>query len=202
MTSYKEKDPERDEKALVLGLKNGEENAYRVLVRQYQERLFRIAYRMTLDREESLEIVQEVFLKVYTHIHTFKGDSTLYFWLKRITINQGLNWIRRWKRRFRWQHRPLEGEDGEHNLEPGTDGNGPEALYEKKELEKHLMQGLRNLPEDARTVFVLKELEGLSYDDIAALLKIKKGTVSSRLFYARQRLKRFLEDCLYDGEAK
>lgn len=192
MTSYKEKDPERDEKELVLGLKRGEEDAYRVLVRQYQERLFRIAYRITLDREESLEIVQDVFLKVYTHIHTFKGDSTLYFWLKRITINQCLNWIRRWKRRFRWQHQPLGGEGREPHKEPGTDVNNPEAVYEKKELKKILTEGLRDLPEDARTVFILKELEGLSYDEIAALLKIKKGTVSSRLFYARQRLKRSL----------
>ena len=184
--------PAWDENELVLRLKKGQEAAYRILVRQYQEKLFGIAYGITLDREESRDIVQEVFLKVYSNIRAFKGDSKLYIWLRRITINHCWNRRRSWKRRFRWHHEPLEKEDSSDRIELETDTTNPERLYEKKELEKILHEGLKALPKDARTVFILKELEGLTYDDIASLLKIKKGTVSSRIFYARQSLKAYL----------
>ena len=192
MVSNNNESPDWDEDALVARLKKGQQAAYRVLVRRYQERLFNIAYGVTLDREESLEIVQDVFFKVHGNIHTFKGESKLSTWLRSITLNQCRNWRRRWKRRFRWHHEPLEKEGGGDNPELGTDTESPEALYEKKELGKLLHEGLKTLPEDARAVFMLKELEGLSYDEIARLLEIKKGTVSSRIFYARQRLKSYL----------
>ena len=184
--------PERDEKELIIRLKNGEQEAYRALVRQYQSRLIHIATGITLDREESLDIVQDVFLKVYRRVHSFEGKSSLYTWLRRITVNESLNWRRKWKRRFRWQHQSLEDEDTGNSPELGTDETGPESLYKKKELEKIVREGLNRLPEDARAVLVLKELEGLSYGEIARHLKIKKGTVSSRLFYARERLKEYL----------
>ncbi|MFC1532061.1 RNA polymerase sigma factor [Thermodesulfobacteriota bacterium] len=192
--------PLLDENELVSGLKKGQEEAYRILVRRYQARLFNIAYGITLDREESAEIVQEVFLKVYSGIHSFEGKSKLYTWLRRIAVNQSLNWHRRWKRRFRIRHQPLENEDTDTRMAPGTDEYGPESLYRKKELEKILNEELNRLPEEARSVFILKELEGLSYDEIAKLLKIKKGTVSSRIFYARQKLRKSLSKLLDQEE--
>lgn len=202
MVSYKTNTQVWDEAELVLGLKEKDEEAYRVLVRQYQAKLFRIAYGITLDREESSDIVQDVFLKVYQHIHTFKGDSKFYFWLRRITINMCLNWHRRWKRRFRWRHQPLEKGEGENVVELGTESYSPETLYREKELEKILQEGLKTIPEDARTAFILKEMEGLSYEDIAGILKINKGTVSSRIFYARQKLKRSISSLLNQGETE
>jgi RNA polymerase sigma-70 factor (ECF subfamily) len=78
--------------------------------------------------------------------------------------------------------------------ELGTSENGPEALYQRKEIENILKKGLNSLPEDARTILILKEIEGLSYEEIADLLRIKKGTVSSRIYYARQRLRDFLQE--------
>jgi len=198
--SNKVNSPIWDEYELVLRLKKRQESAYRILVRQYQARLIDIAYGITMDREESLEIVQDVFLKVYSSIHAFEGRSKLYTWLRRITVNQSLNWRRRWKRRFRWHHQPLENEDTVESMELGTDEYGPETLYRKKELEKILNEGLNRLPEDARTIFILKEIEGLSYDDIAKTLDIKKGTVSSRIFYARQKLKQALSTLVDEEE--
>lgn len=191
--------PQWDEKDLLLRLKKGQQEAYRLLVRRYQAKLVSIAYGITLDREESLDIVQDVFLKVYSNIQTFEGKSRLYTWLRRITINESLNWRRKWKRRFRWHHQSLEREDDRGSMELGTDEMGPETLYRKKELEKILNQGLNELPEDARSVLILKEQEDLSYDEIAGLLKTKKGTVSSRIFYARKKLKKYLSKAL-DGE--
>jgi len=186
--------PEWNEEDLVTRLKKGQEAAYQILVRQYQDKLFYIAYGITLDSEESREIVQEVFIKVFRRINSFRGDSKLFTWLRRITVNESLNWQRKWKRRFRWHHQSLEKEDTYGIVEDKSDMDNPESLYEKKELKKDLQDGLRSLPEDARTVFILKELEGLSYEEIARLLKIQKGTVSSRLFYARQKLKGRLFD--------
>lgn len=200
--SYKTNTQVWDETELVLGLKEKNEEAYRELVRQYQAKLFRIAYGITLDREESADIVQDVLLRVYQHIRTFKGDSKFYFWLRRITINMCLNWHRRWKRRFRWRHQPLEKGEGENVMELGTESYSPETLYREKELEKILQEGLKTIPEDVRTVFILKEMEGLSYEDIAGILKINKGTVSSRIFYARQKLKRSISSMLDQGETE
>ncbi len=171
-----------------------------MLIQQYQDKLFSIAYGITLDREESLDIVQEVFLKVFQKIHTFREESRLSTWLHRITVNLCLNWQRRWKRRFRWHHQPLQREGATDRPELATNDDYAEALSERKEFEKVLWEGLKALSEEARAVFVLKEVEGLSYDEIAKTLKIKKGTVSSRLFYARKTLRGFLRPYLEEGE--
>ncbi|OEU67065.1 MAG: hypothetical protein BBJ57_03845 [Desulfobacterales bacterium PC51MH44] len=181
-----------DEDRLISRLKQGNEEAFRVLIRQYQGKLYSIAYGITLDREDSLDIVQDVLLKVYQNIHNFKAKSKLSTWLHRITINESLNWKRRWKRRFRWHHKPLEADDSGDYPELGTDEYHPERLYQDKEFKKMFWEKLRKLPNDARTVFVLKEVQGLSYDEIADALKINRGTVSSRLFYARRKLKESL----------
>lgn len=189
-----------DETRLVALLKEGDQTAFLLLIRKYQSRLYSIAYGITLDREESLDIVQDVFLRVYQKIDTFRGESSLSTWLHRITVNLCLNWKRRWTRRFRWRHQPLEKEEGGDYPELGTSEALPETLYENKELKEIVWKQLEALPEQARAVFVLKEIEGLSYGDIAKVLHIKAGTVSSRLFYAREKLRKGLEKAL--GEEK
>ena len=185
-----------DETILVRLLKQRHEEAFRALIRRYQSKLFSIAYGITLNREESLDIVQEVFLKVHQNIHTFREESKLSTWLHRITVNACLNWKRKWKRRFRWHHQPIERDEAGDRPELGTDEYYPETLYQRKEFEKILWERLRELPEEARVVFVLKEVEGLSYDEIAKTLNIKTGTVSSRLFYARKKLRKSLKEYL------
>jgi RNA polymerase sigma-70 factor (ECF subfamily) len=190
------KKTQQDEQKLVALLKEGDETAFRLLIRKYQSKLYSIAYGITLDREESLDIVQDVFLKVYQKIHAFRGDSSLSTWLHRITVNLCLNWRRRWSRRFRWHHQPLEREEGGDYPELGTSDALPERLYERKEMKEMLWDQLKALPKEARVVFVLKEMEGLSYDEIAQTLQIKPGTVSSRLFYARRRLRKSIEKIL------
>jgi RNA polymerase sigma-70 factor (ECF subfamily) len=186
----------RDEKRLVSSLKAGQEDAFRILIRQYRGKLFSIAYGITLDREESLDIVQDVFLKVYRSIHKFREESKLSTWLYRITVNACLNWQRRWKRRFRWHHHPLDRDEAGERTDLKTEEDHPARLYERKELESRIWDNLKTLPEEARAVFVLREFEGLSYDEIAETLNIKKGTVSSRLFYVRKKLREALKEDL------
>ena len=191
---------EWDDTRLVALLQKGSNEAFSVLIDRYKARLFRLALGITGDREESLDILQEVFLKVHQGIAQFKAEARLYTWLHRITVNECLNWKRRWKRRFKWHHQPFERDEGGDYPEMGSEDYLPETLYAEKELERRLWQEVGRLPEEARAVFVLKEVEGLSYDEIADVLKIKKGTVSSRLFYARQRLRDALAPLIGDLE--
>ncbi len=181
-----------DDRGLVTGLKNGDERAYRQLVRTYQAKLKNVAYGITLDAEESSDIVQDVFLKAYTGIEKFKGESSLYTWLRRITVNESLNLVRKWKRRLRWQHQPLEREDGS-SLDIESEEAGPEISLDNRQMTGALKQALDKLPEKARAVIVLKEVEGLSYEEIGDLMGINKGTVSSRIFYAREKLREYLK---------
>jgi RNA polymerase sigma-70 factor (ECF subfamily) len=180
---------------LVRGLKRGDQEAYRVLVDRYQKRVFGIAYGITLDREASLELAQDVFLTVFRKIDSFREEASLATWLHRIAVNLSLNRLRRWKRRLRRWHQPLETEEGYTSGEI-RDRETPERRLRQKEFAGHFEAQLKALPHNARAILVLKETEGLSYDEIAAILNISKGTVSSRLFYARKRLKEAMQEYL------
>ena len=179
------------EQDLVQRLKKRQKWAFNHLVSKYQQRLFKLAYGITLDREDSLEVVQDVFISVYKNIQTFRQDSSLDTWLRKITIHQCLNWKRKWKRRFKWNHQSLEQEYDFQLPEENT--NDPEILFREKQLENNLMKAIRTLPDKIRLVFVLNAIEGLSYEEIAEVLNIKKGTVSSRLHLARKSLMDSLE---------
>ena len=179
----------QDESELVHRIRAGDETAFSEVVGMFKEKLFRLAYGITLDREESQDIVQDVFLKAFQAIDTFKGQSSLATWLHRITVNHCLNWKRRLSRRFKWRHQPLEADEGVEQPELATEADNPDRQYGEKEFLDLFEKHFKSLPEEARAVFILKELEGHSYEEIAAQLGLKVGTVSSRLFYARQRLK-------------
>ncbi len=182
-----------DEKDLVERLKKGQQWAFNVLVNTYQDRLMRIAYGITLDREDSLEVVQDVFVSVFKNIKTFRQDSSLATWLRKITINHCLNWKRKWKRRFKWSHTSIESETDKSLYSENKKKGDPEMQFREKQFEENLMKAIKNLPEKIRLVFVLNAFEGLSYEDIAKTLNIKKGTVSSRLHFARKNLVKLLE---------
>jgi len=177
-----------EEQELVNRLKKGQQWAYQVLVTRYQDRLLKIAYGITLDMEESREVVQDVFVSVFKHIHSFRGEAGLWGWLRKITINACLNWKRKWKRRFKWHHTSLEP-DNDHLLYGAQkDSATPESILGEKEGETDLVRAIHKLPEKNRLVFVLNTLEGLSYEEIAQTLRIRKGTVASRLFHARKQI--------------
>ena len=187
---------ELDDRRLVERLQAGDESAYRLLVAHYKQRLFKLAYGIVQEEEEALDIVQDVFIKAFENIGRFRGQAKLSTWMHRITVNQCLNWKRRWKRRFRWHHKPLEREDGSEYPELKSERYTPDQLHDEKQLARAFERALRALPEHARTVYVLRETEGLTYNEISQVLGIKRGTVSSRLFHARERLKNDLEQQL------
>ncbi len=182
-----------EDQDLITRLKKGQQWAFNELVRKYQPGLLKIAYSISLNQEESLEVVQDVFMSVHKNIATFRQDSKLSTWLRKITINHCLNWKRKWKRRFRWHHRSLESENDIYLMEENKKSQTPEMLVRQKQMEKKLMDTIKKLPEKNRIVFVLSTFEGMSYEQIGQMLNIKKGTVSSRLHSARTLLKDALE---------
>ena len=177
---------------LILRLQRGDEWAFQLLVRRFRKKIFSVAFGITLDAEESQDIVQEVFLQAYRSIVNFRGDSSLATWLHRITINRCLNWKRRWARRFKWMHVSIDDGDEQPAAELDSGLPTPEDRVADAQTRQQIDNALKMLPDQARTVFVLRELEGLSYEEIATVTGIKLGTVRSRLFHARKRLQEIL----------
>ena len=179
---------------LILRLQRGDEWAFQLLVRRFRKKIHSVAYGITLDREESQDIVQEVFLQAYRNIVGFRGDASLSTWLHRITVNRCLNWKRRWARRFKWMHVSTDRTDDDAPAaEIESPLPNPEERVADAQTRQQIDNALKMLPEQIRTVFVLRELEGLSYEQIADVTGIKLGTVRSRLFHARKRLKEILQ---------
>ncbi len=174
-------------------MKKGQPWAFNKLVKTHQARLLKIAYGITLDWEESQEVVQDVFISAHKNIKTFRQDASLTTWLRKITINHCLNWKRKWKRRFKWQHQSIASQDEALLVKAVKKGDDPEMMIREKQMARKIMSAVRSLPEKSRTVFVLSTFEGLSYQEIAAVLKIKTGTVRSRLHTARQLMADTLE---------
>ena len=185
---------------LILRLQRGDEWAFQLMVRRFRKKIFSIAFGITLDAEESQDIMQEVFLQVYRTIGDFRGDASLATWLHRITVNRSLNWKRRWARRFKWLHVSTDSTDGQPAVEPESDLPSPEIRVANAQTRRQIDNALKMLPDQARTVFVLREIEGLSYEEIADAIGIKLGTVRSRLFHARKRLKEILQPLMEEDE--
>ncbi len=187
-----------DEQA-ILQARRGDHAAFRVLVERYQGRAYRLALRVLRDEEQARDAVQEAFLKVYSSLGRFEGRSSFYTWLYRLVLNLCLDMKRRDRtdRRGRWaETRSLEegGAPFEAALETGAEDErpGPDLALERLELRQQVAKAIDTLPDEARETLLLREVEGLSYQEIASALGIPKGTVMSRLHYARKRVQRLL----------
>lgn len=185
---------------LIVRLQRGDEWAFQLLVRRFQRKIYSLAFGITLDAEESRDIVQDVFFQVYRSILDFRGDASLSTWLYRITVNRCLNWKRRWFRRLQWVRKP-EGDSRKNgNDDVASELPSPEKRVANAQTRQLIDQALNKLSDQARTVFVLRELEDLSYEEIAYATGIKLGTVRSRLFHARRQLRSLLESAeMEDG---
>jgi len=171
---------------LVARMRDGDHEALRAIVQRYQDRIFALIYGIVRDRHEVEDVAQEVFLKAFTRIGAFDGRSRFYTWLYRVAANTAKDHV---KKRSRRPSVPL-AEDA--NIESGT--VGPAASAERHELRQRVRDAIQALPPRYREVLALRELEGMSYNEIAAVLKVSIGTVESRLHRARTRLKRELEN--------
>jgi RNA polymerase sigma-70 factor (ECF subfamily) len=172
-----------------------DEDACAELVREHQRMVYQLSLNLLGDHNEALDLSQEVFLRVFRTIHGFRGQSALRTWIYRIVVNQARNRQRWWRRRHRGQQISLDEHLRDHGDFPErNDLESPDRLLGRKELASRIRSALDELPFDQKTALVLREIDGLSYDEIGFSLGIAVGTVKSRLARAREALRAQLRD--------
>ncbi len=182
------------EAALVQRCAVGDELACAELVAEHQRMVVQLAVNLLGDRDEALDLSQEVFLRVFRTIHRFRGQSSLRTWIYRIAVNQARNRHRFWRRRHRGDQVSLDQHIAAHGDFESAAELGPDRILAQKQLAERLQHALDHLPFDQRTVVVLREIDGLSYEEIAYSLGVAIGTVKSRLTRARQALRQELRE--------
>jgi RNA polymerase sigma-70 factor (ECF subfamily) len=183
-----------DEAALIDRCLSGDDTAYDQIVQRYGDMVFNLAYRFLGRHDEAIDLSQEVFLQIYRKLASFRRDASLRTWIYRIVINRAKNRQRWWKRRFAEMtavHLDELEERSNWELAAPVNGNGvsPHKALLRKEIGHLLRQAIDRLPFDQRSILLLKEIEGLSYDEIAETLELPLGTVKSRLARARRSLR-------------
>lgn len=182
------------EAALIERCAAGEQAACAELVSGHERMVYQLALHLLGDRDEALDLSQEVFFSVFRTIGSFRGQSALKTWIYRIAINQARNRQRWWRRRHQADQVSLDQHVAAHgDLRQPGEHTSPDRAYARKELAEQLWTALDRLPFDQRTVVVLREIDGLSYDEIAFSLGVAVGTVKSRLTRARQTLRQQLQ---------
>ena len=186
-----------DDRALVTAAQKGDKRAFRALVERYQRRVVQLALGMTKDPDEAMDIAQETFVRVHRYLPSFKGDSSFFTWTYRIAMNLCLDVQRR---RGRLERVDLEQGD-EAEIEAAMDAPsaalaGPQRQALNAELRGRIEEALASLSENHRAILLLREVEGLSYEELSRVLAIRKGTVMSRLFHARLKMQNKLREYL------
>ena len=178
---------------LVKKTVSGDRQAYRDLVEKYQQRIYSIAYGVLHNREDSLDVCQDVFIKAYRKLEKFRGESSFYTWLYRIAINMAIDYRRKRKIVVEVEYDDKIGTDDETE-KPGITAQSeiPSETLDRKEINKLVMEAIQALPDEQKTVLILREIEGLAYDEIAKTTGISIGTVMSRLHYGRRKLREIL----------
>lgn len=185
-----------EDAALVADLKAGSEDAFAILIAQYHQPLYSLIARSINDPADAADITQEVFIKVFRSIRSFHGDASLRTWLYRIAVHEASN-QRRWWSRHKKQEITIDSpfdheEDGNGVCLSATladDGNSPFDNVAQSEVRERVEAALRQIPENFRTVVVLREIEGFAYEEIAEILDVNLGTVKSRLTRGRSALR-------------
>lgn len=172
-------------------------SAFRKLVERHQRRAFAIAVGLVRDENDAREIVQEAFLRVYRGLATFEGGSSFFTWLYRIVTNLSIDLMRKPGRRAAEldETRSVEGEsEGDLALVSRIDGADPIDVVRRKEMAARIQTALDALPSYHRAVILMREIDGLSYEEMAEAMGVSKGTIMSRLFHARQKMQKALAD--------
>ncbi len=194
-----EEQAEAPDAELVKQARRGSHAAFETLVRRYSERAYRAAYRVVRDPHQSEEVVQEALIKAYKGLRRFESRSSFYTWLYRIVVNLALDRRRREKRApaIEWDDAVAKEIDPRAVAPAGAD---PELASRRNEVRRLVAEGVQELPDGQREVLLLREVEGLSYEEIARTMEISKGTVMSRLHYARKKMIAYLRQAGVDPE--
>jgi RNA polymerase sigma factor (sigma-70 family) len=184
----------QDQPELIIQLQQGNESAFRKLVDDYEGMVYNTVIGIVQNEEDADDVTQEVFIQVYQSIHSFKGESKLSTWLYRIAVTKALDHEKRKKRKKRFAFlESLFGNAKEEIIHP-ADFHHPGIVLENKEKAGELFSALQQLPGNQRTAFTLHKLEGLSHQEIAAVMEITLSAVESLMGRAKSNLKKILQD--------
>lgn len=193
-TSQTGKADSRPVDLLVESFREGKPGAFDAIVRAHQDRVYSFCVRMLSDREDALDIAQEVFLSAYRNLGGFRGEASLSTWLLRIAANRCMNRIRQRSTRSAREvtSGDAEGHDDSLFQAPGREEDRPDRIMEARETGKILEAAIANLDEDSRMLVILSDIEGFSYEELADSVGIPLGTVKSKLHRARMALRKML----------
>jgi RNA polymerase sigma-70 factor (ECF subfamily) len=185
----------------VQAAQRGDADAFRRLVERYQRRILQLALSMVKDPDEAMDIAQETFVRVHRYLPSFKGDSSFFTWTWRIATNLCFDATRKKARGARVGLPLVPNEEQEAEIEAGMDPlssalAGPQRAAENRELQEKLGEALGALSENHRAILMLREVDGLSYEELSEVLEIPRGTVMSRLFHARLKMQKILREYL------
>ncbi len=181
---------------LVRKVQQGDNAAFDVLVRKYQHKILKLVMRYVRDPSEAQDITQEAFLKAYRALPKFRGDSAFYTWIYRIAINTAKNFLVAAKRRPLDYNLDLQ-DPAQYEMQARLkDIDSPERMMLTEEIRTTVNRAIDKLPEDLRTAIILREMEGMSYEEIAQAMECPVGTVRSRIFRAREAIDKRLRPLL------
>lgn len=188
-----------DDRDLVGRVQRGDQEAFRTLFERYHRRAYAVAYGVVKNKQDALDVVQDGFVKVHRHIDKFQGTSSFYTWLYRIIMNLAIDHVRRRRnaKGLEYDDRVRRDDDeiaGDGTLLPRILDANPGKTVIRRELLERIQSALDELPEYHRAVILLREVEGLSYEEMAEVLDVPKGTIMSRLFHARKKMQASLSD--------
>ena len=188
---------EADDLALIARARAGEAEAFRALVVRYQRKVYAVALGIVQDRDLAWDVAQESFVRVHAHLSEFKGDSSFSTWVLKIASHLAIDALRKERTKDKEELdevRPGDLALGGEGLMATALGDDPLKSALRRELADRMGEALSQLPEKHRTILVLRELEGLSYEELASRLGLHKGTVMSRLFHARRKMQALLRE--------
>ena len=185
----------REDAALVARILGGDSRAFRLLVDRYQRKVYAIAFGVVRNPDAAMDATQDVFVKIHKNLHAFKGDSSFYTWVYRITLNLCID-----RKRREARAREVDYDDAVRHGDAFGDGptlatmgiDSPAQAAQRKELVTHMDAALGTLSDEHRAILMMREVDGLSYEELAEALEIPKGTVMSRLFHARKNFQKAL----------
>jgi RNA polymerase sigma-70 factor (ECF subfamily) len=186
-----------DDRELVQAAQRGDGDAFKTLFERYHRRAYALALGVVRNQDDALDVVQDAFIKAHRHLDKFEGNSSFYTWLYRIVMNLAIDHLRKHRR-----VKPVEldetriDNEGDDPLLPRILGGNPGRALLDKQIRGRIDLALDELSENHRTVLVMRELEGLSYEDMAQAMSCSKGTIMSRLFHARRNMQKRLLDLI------
>lgn len=187
-----------DDRELVESARKGDRDAFRTLFERYHRRAYALAFGVLRHQDDALDVVQDAFIKAHKYLDKFEGNSSFYTWLYRIVMNLAIDHLRKHRRtrpvELDEQHLEEASSAGDDSLLPKILGANPGRALMDKEIRKRIDEALGELSENHRSVLVMRELEGLSYEEMAQAMGCSKGTIMSRLFHARKNMQKRLAD--------